>query len=276
MKFAETKRLCRKKFKRLTGMSRRTYYLIVNIIKEYEKTKKKSGRPCSLSPEEQVLIAIQYWREYRTYFHISADWGVSESMVCRTVHKVENILIKSRKIALPGQKELRKLSDPETILVIDVMESPVERPKKGQKGFYSGKQKEHTLKTQVIIELKTKKIMCLRHGKGRMHDLKLFKKSHVKLPKKIKLLADKGYQGIVKIHEKSEIPIKKPRGKKYTDEQKKYNRELGRIRVAVENVNRCLKIFKILSYPYRNRRYKFGLRSHLIAGIYNNDLAEKA
>jgi hypothetical protein len=46
--------------------------------------------------------------------------------------------------------------------------------------------------------------------------------------------------------------------------------------LAVENANRCLKIFKILSYPYRNRRYKFGLRSHLIAGIYNNDLGSKA
>lgn len=214
MKFAETNRLCRNKFKRLTGMSRRTYYLIVNIIKEHEKKKKKPGRPCSLIPEEQVLIAIQYWREYRTYFHIGGEWGVSESMVCRTVHKVENILIKSGKLALPGQKELRKLSDSETVLVIDVMESPVERPKKGQKGFYSGKQKEHTLKTQVIIELKTKKIMCLRHGKGRMHDFKLFKKSKVKLPKIIKLLADKGYQGILRIHENSEIPIKKPRGKK--------------------------------------------------------------
>lgn len=276
MKFAEKNQLCRKKFRRLTGMSRRTYYTIVNVISEYEKKKNKPGRPCTLSPEEQVLITIQYWREYRTYFHIGDQWGISESTVCRTVHKVENLLIKSKKLALPGQKELRKLSDPDTVLIMDVMESPVERPKKGQKGFYSGKQKEHTLKTQVIIELKTKKIMCLRHGKGRMHDFKLFKKSKVKLPKTIKLLADKGYQGIVKIHELSEIPIRKPRGKKYTAQQRKYNRELGKIRVAVENVNRCLKIFKILSYPYRNRRYKFGLRSHLIAGIYNNDLAQKA
>ena len=276
MKFAETNQLCRKKFRRLTGMSRRTYYLIVNVISEYEKKKNKLGRPCTLSPEEQVLIAIQYWREYRTFFHIGDQWGVSESTVCRTVHKVENLLIKSKKLALPGQKELRKLSDPDTVLVMDVMESPVERPQKKQKGFYSGKQKEHTLKTQVIIELKTKRIMCLRHGKGRMHDFKLFKKSKVKLPKVVKLLADKGYQGILKIHENSEIPIKKPRGKKYTEEQKKYNRELGRIRVAVENVNRCLKIFKILSYPYRNRRNKFGLRSHLIAGIYNNNLGLKA
>ncbi len=139
MKFAETHRLCRKKFKRLTGMSRRTFYLIVNVIKEYEEKKKKPGRPCSLSSEEQVLIAIQYWREYRTYFHIGGEWVVSESTVCRTVHKVENLLIKSKKLALPGQKELRKLSDPDTVLVMDVMESPVERPQKGQKGFYSGK-----------------------------------------------------------------------------------------------------------------------------------------
>ncbi len=275
MKFTQTQRLSKNKFKRLTGMSRRTYYVIVKVIKEEEVNKKKSGRPCTLSPENQVLMVIQYWREYRTYFHIGVDWGVSESMVCRTVHKVENLLIKSRKLALPGQKELRKLSDPETVLVMDVMESPIERPSQGQKGFIR-KQKEHTLKTQVIIDLKTRKIMCLRHGKGRMPDFKLFKKSQVKLPKKIKLLADKGYQGILKIHEFSQTPIKKPKGKKLTKEQKKYNRGLNRIRIAVEHVNRCLKIFKILSYPYRNRRYKFGLRSHLIAGIYNSNLAKTA
>lgn len=84
-------------------------------------------------------MTIQYWREYRPYFQIAVDWSVSESTICRTVHKVENILIKSKKLALPGQKELRKLAEPEMVLVIDVMESPIERPTKGQKGFYSGK-----------------------------------------------------------------------------------------------------------------------------------------
>ena len=273
MTFAKTQNLDRQKFRRLTGMSRRTFYLIVNLVQEQEKNKEKLGRPCSLSVEEQVLIAIEYWREYRTYFHIGVGWGVSESTVCRTVHKVEDILIKSKKLALPGQKELRKLSEPEMILVIDVMESPIERPKRGQKGFYSGKKKEHTLKTQVIIEMKTKKIMSLRHGRGRTHDFKLFQKSKVKLPKKIQILGDKGYQGILKLHEASLTPIKKPKGGELTEEQKKFNRELNRMRVCIEQVNRCLKIFKILSYPYRNRRKRFSLRSHLIAGIYNNELA---
>ena len=117
---------------------------------------------------------------------------------------------------------------------------------------------------------------CIILSAGQKHDITKAEELCSDISSGSILLADKGYQGIVKIHEKSEVPIKKPRGKKYTDQQRKYNRELGRIRVAVENVNRCLKIFKILSYPYRNRRYKFGLRSHLIAGIYNNDLGSKA
>ena len=62
------------------------------------------------------------------------------------------------------------------------------------------------------------------------------------------------------------------RGGKLTKEQKKYNRELNRLRIVVEHVNRRLKIFKILSYRYRNRHRRFGLRSNLIAGIYDAKL----
>jgi IS5 family transposase len=101
----------------------------------------------------------------------------------------------------------------------------------------------------------------------------LFKNSDVKFHKLLKVIADKGYQGIAKIHELSETPIKKPRGGKLTKEQKKYNRQLNQLRVVVEHVNRRLKIFKILSYRYRNRHRRFGLRANLIAGIYNYELA---
>ena len=95
----------------------------------------------------------------------------------------------------------------------------------------------------------------------------------VKFYKLLKVIADKGYQGIAKIHKLSETPIKKSRGGKLTKEQKKYNRKLNRLRVVVEHINRRLKIFKILSYRYRNRHKRFGLRSNLIAGIYNYELA---
>ncbi|WP_375449080.1 transposase family protein [uncultured Nostoc sp.] len=69
-----------------------------------------------------------------------------------------------------------------------------------------------------------------------------------------------------------ETPIKKPKSKKLTKEKKKYNSELNRLRIVVEHVNRRLKIFKILSDRYRNRHRLFGLRSNLIAGIYNHEL----
>lgn len=73
----------------------------------------------------------------------------------------------------------------------------------------------------------------------------------------------------------SETPIKKSKGK-LTGEQKKYNQELNRLRIVVERVNRRLKIFNILSNQYRNRHWRFGLRSNLMAGIYNYELALKA
>lgn len=41
------------------------------------------------------------------------------------------------------------------------------------------------------------------------------------------------------------------------------------------NIYRKLKIFKILSSRYRNRKKRFGLRFNLIAGIYNYELSLK-
>jgi hypothetical protein len=130
VKFWRAKQLTLRKFKRLTGVSRRTFQEMVGLVKADEKNKKKSGRRPKLIIEDQVLMVIQYWREYRTYYHIGLDWGLSESAVCRTVYKIENILIRSRKFSLPGKKELWKMSSHEDLVVMDVMESSIERPKK--------------------------------------------------------------------------------------------------------------------------------------------------
>lgn len=246
---------------------------MVRIVKSKEKEKKKCGRPPKLRIEDQILLTLQYLREYRTYYHIGKDWKISESNTYRIVLKIENILIKSKKFSLPGKKKLLDSSLEEELILMDVMESPIERPKKCQKRFYSGKQGEHTLKTQVVFGQKTNQIICLDYSKGKTHDFKLFKKSHVKFHKLLKVIADKGYQGIAKLHNLSQTPIKKPRGGKLTKSQKRYNREINRLRIEVEHINRRLKIFKILSYPYRNRHRRFGLRANLIAGIYNYEIS---
>ncbi len=101
----------------------------------------------------------------------------------------------------------------------------------------------------------------------------MFKKSKISLIDKIICLGDKGYQGIQKIHKFSQTPHKKPRKKELDQKQKKENRDLASIRIVIEHIYRSLKVFRILSERYRNRRKRFSLRFNLIAGIYNYELS---
>ena len=118
----------------------------------------------------------------------------------------------------------------------------------------------------------TKQVICTAYGKGREHDFSLFKSSQVRLTQEVMCLADKGYQGIAKIHALSCTPQKKPKKASLSVEDKQLNRQLAKLRVISEHINRALKIFKIFSERYRNRRKRFGLRFNLIAGLYNYEL----
>jgi hypothetical protein len=152
---------------------------------------------------------------------------------------------------------------------LDVTETPIERTQRHQRRFYSGKKKRHTLKCQLVVEQATGRIICTFFGKGRRHDFKLFQASGVHFHPETESLQDKGDQGLQKLHARSRLPKKKPRGGQLTPQDKADNRKLARDRVVVEQVNRCLKIFRILSERYRNRRRRFGLRCNLIAALYN-------
>ena len=270
MQYEQAQDLQPQEFKRLYGVQPQTFKQMVEVMREHTQHKKKSGCP-KLSLEDQVLVALQYWREDRTYFHIAQDWQVSESTVCRVVHKVETILIRSGKFRLAGKKSLL-LGPVLATVAIDVTESTIERPKRRQKQFYSGKKKRHTFKSQLVIDLSTGTIICTAHGKGKQHDFRLFQTSRVRFHHQSESLADKGYQGIHKFHALSQTPKKKPRGRQLSIADKRYNRELAKRRVMAEHVNRHLKIFKILGERYRNRDRRFGLRCNLIAALYNYEL----
>lgn len=116
-------------------------------------------------------------------------------------------------------------------------------------------------------------IVCTAHAKGRVHDFRVFKQSRLRLNAKIQLLADKGYQGITKLHANSQTPQKKSKQAPLSKADYRYNRDLAHRRVIAEHVNRRLKIWRILAERYRNRRRRFGLRFNLIAGLYNYELA---
>ena len=88
-------------FKRYTGIHKATFYDMLEAMQEHEASKTKSGRPSLLSLKEQILLALTYWREYRTLYHISMDFGIHESSASRIIRKVEDTLIDSGKFELP-------------------------------------------------------------------------------------------------------------------------------------------------------------------------------
>lgn len=105
---------------------------MVNLVKAVEaKRKKLSGRPSKLSYEDQVLLSLEYLREYRTYFSLGQIYGISESNTFKICRKIENILVASKEFKLPNKKNIYEDPAIECILV-DASESVVERPKKNK------------------------------------------------------------------------------------------------------------------------------------------------
>ena len=133
MRHENIKHLKPGEFKRLYGVRPETFEKMVELVHQYNQKKLKTGRPGKLNPENQVLMTLEYWREYRTYFHLGKSWGLAESTTCRIIQKVETILSQSRAFALPGKKQLVSNDSAIETVVIDVTETPIERPKKTEK-----------------------------------------------------------------------------------------------------------------------------------------------
>ena len=130
MTYEQVRTLKPEAFKRFCGVQVATFSEMVSILEQKQQEKRKPGRPAKLSWEDQVLLTLQYWREYRTYFHIAQGWNINESTVFRIIRHVEQTLIRSGRFRLPGKKALLQSESILEVVVVDVTESPVERPKK--------------------------------------------------------------------------------------------------------------------------------------------------
>ena len=121
-------------FRRKTGIKRRTFNKIYEILEEKELEKNSLGaRPNSLDLKTRIIMWLEYLREYRTYFHIGATYGVSESTCYRNCVWIENVLIKSKVFNLKSKQFL--LDKSVESVTIDVTESQIERPKKSRESI---------------------------------------------------------------------------------------------------------------------------------------------
>ncbi|WP_152315960.1 IS5 family transposase [Streptococcus pneumoniae] len=261
-----SKQLTDARFKRLVGVQRTTFEEILAVLKTaYQLKHAKGGRKPKLSLEDLLMATLQYVREYRTYEEIAADFGIHESNFIRRSQWVEVTLVQS------GVTISRTpLSSEDTVMIIDATEVKINRPKK-ELANYSGKKKCYAMKAQAIVTSQGR-IVSLDITVNYCHDMKLFKMSRRNIGQAGKILADSGYQGLMKIYPQAQIPRKSSKLKPLTVEDKTYNHALSKERSKVENIFAKVETFKMFSTTYRNHRKRFGLRMNLIAGIINHEL----
>jgi hypothetical protein len=139
MKYETMKEYNDAKFRRITGVKRQTFAKMLEILQAAHADKhKRRGRNPKLCMEDRLLAALEYWREYRTFAHIGASFGLDESNMYRSIKWMEDVLIKDGTFALPGKKALLQ-SDQFDAVLIDATESPIERPKKDSVGTIPAK-----------------------------------------------------------------------------------------------------------------------------------------
>lgn len=132
MPYTDLHNLSASEFKRLCGVSRDTFSKMIEVLRPQLERSRQRGGQNKLSVEDQLLIALEYWREYRSQFHIATSWGLHETTVGRIIKKVEDLLVKCGKFRLPSKRHLYQPGWEWKVLVVDVGEMEIERPKKNK------------------------------------------------------------------------------------------------------------------------------------------------
>lgn len=257
------------KFVRLLGIGRVTFNLMIRVIENAinKKHLNKRGRKSKYGAREMVIIFLLYMKQYNAMEDYAFEWDVSKSVICEYIHFVLEELLEDKNFTLMGGKSTRNDSSENRLL--DVTEIRIERPKYNQKRKYSGKKKYHTMKIQIIKGSQTGFIYEIQIGLGAEHDFHLFKRTFEGSPENVTYTVDLGYLGINKVHSNSRVPKKKSKKHPLTEEDVKYNKELGANRIFIEHTNGWIKRFKILGSRFRNNLEFFAPFSVLICAFYN-------
>lgn len=140
MKYEKIVEYTDEKFRRITGIKRATFEKMAEILRKgYAEKHGRRGRTPKLSIEDVLLVTLEYLREYRTYAHIAASYGIAESNIYRWIKWVEDTLIRDGTFSLPGRKAPLKSDMEYEVILVDATESPIERPKKSKSGTIPGR-----------------------------------------------------------------------------------------------------------------------------------------
>ena len=256
--------------KQILGISYKQLQSLLNCaIQRHQeiKTKQESrkirinaaggGRPEKLVIQEQVCLCLFYLRQMPTFQVLGMLFGVSKTEANDTFHYWIPILrdiLPASLLEQVSNNESDLLFVQEVLtnfrLLVDSLEQPIYRnsDQKEQQKYFSGKKRQHTLKSLMIGMPEGKDIVEVEVGvPGPTADIKLFRTSQGQFDKSQPFSGDKGFQG----GENITIPHKRKPKRELTQQQKNENQALSSNRIFIEHLIRLLKIFRIASQRFR-------------------------
>ncbi|MBL8156964.1 MAG: transposase family protein [Anaerolineae bacterium] len=239
-----------------------------------------AGHPFELDVRDHLLLTVIWLRLYPIHEVLAYLFGISDSTVSRLIERVLPILEQSGRDGMrwpdPGKKRRRQLPDllkdiPELTVLVDSFEQRVQRPPHDD-SHYSGKKKQHTLKSQITVDSDTGRIVDVSNSvPGPTADITLLEASGLLegLPEDVGLGGDLAYLKLAKLRQQGFSPRRKPRGKDRPPEDVLYNRAFSQFRIVVEQTIGQVRRFQSVTATDRNHRQHHSARVAAVAGLVN-------
>lgn len=224
-------------------------------------TYKNSSLP---TMEDKLLFILNYLKTHPLQESHAQSFGMQQSQANQWIQFLLPLVNQALSDcgALPARKpEDFNLDEDEAGLFFhDGTERPINRPQdpEEQERYYSGKQKRHTLKNDVVIDELCKIRFLSKTVEGKKNDKRLADESGYQLPNDSVLAQDAGFQGFHLEGVRILQPTKKPRGGELSYADKVRNRLISGIRVRVEHAIGGVKRYRIVKEKLRN--WKPGFR----------------
>ena len=223
------------------------------------------------------MLRIDY-RTYVPHTFLGFLFDLDDSNVSRTNRRLEPLLagivrIPERTVAL-GPDGIRELFFAAT-------ERPTNRPVRGQKRYYSGGKKRHTLKTQVVVTRVRKRPGVAGQRRrvritavsgtcpGSTHDKNVYDRTGVVIPPGVPGCGDTAYIGT-----RLTTPRRKPRKGVLTPRPKAGNRRVSKRRIVAGHGIGKMKLWRVAGERWRNPRRRHTLVMKNIPGLHNRMFGE--
>src|SRR5581483_6230968 len=146
------------------------------------------GHPYELSGRDQILLTVVWLLEYPMQEVLAYLFVISDATVSRVIRRVLPLLEQAGRDTMrlpdPGKKQRRTLDAllaavPEVVVIIDSFEQRVQRPghRQAADDLYSGKKKQHTLKSQVAVDEEGRIVDVTESVRGPTADITLLEQS---------------------------------------------------------------------------------------------------